>query len=180
MPAIFEHCNYCQKRTETLEISGGDCKVCGCSKVTPLQFKVGLGIRASWKGDVYRVEGIIEKIIKPHETLTESEMKKYAGIEPGHKAYKSVQGASCKVTRLILKKSLDEHYTIVPVNLNSWKIIIKKLLCSFCGKEQTEVKNLIAGGPNYSEQRDDDGKPIYICDECIEMCNDLIKERKIK
>jgi ATP-dependent Clp protease ATP-binding subunit ClpX len=40
----------------------------------------------------------------------------------------------------------------------------KNLRCSFCGKSQEEVKKLIAG-PN-----------VYICDECIELCNDIIAE----
>lgn len=38
------------------------------------------------------------------------------------------------------------------------------LHCSFCGKSQREVKKLIAG-PN-----------VYICDECISLCNDIIAE----
>ncbi len=38
------------------------------------------------------------------------------------------------------------------------------LVCSFCGKSQKEVKKLIAG------------PTVYICDECIELCNDIIKE----
>ncbi len=38
------------------------------------------------------------------------------------------------------------------------------LACSFCGKGQGEVKKLIAG-PN-----------VYICDECIDLCNDIIAE----
>ena len=38
------------------------------------------------------------------------------------------------------------------------------LLCSFCGKSQGEVKKLIAG------------PGVYICDECIELCNDIIAE----
>ena len=38
------------------------------------------------------------------------------------------------------------------------------LQCSFCGKSQREVKKLIAG-PN-----------VYICDECIQLCNDIIAE----
>ncbi len=38
------------------------------------------------------------------------------------------------------------------------------LICSFCGKSQDEVKKLIAG-PN-----------IYICDECVELCNDILRE----
>ncbi len=38
------------------------------------------------------------------------------------------------------------------------------LHCSFCGKSQKEVKKLIAG------------PTVYICDECIELCNDIIAE----
>ena len=38
------------------------------------------------------------------------------------------------------------------------------LFCSFCGKSQDEVKKLIAG------------PTVYICDECIELCNDIIAE----
>src|SRR5512139_3501507 len=38
------------------------------------------------------------------------------------------------------------------------------LTCSFCGKSQDEVKKLIAG------------PTVYICDECIELCNDIIAE----
>ncbi|MBL7716098.1 MAG: ATP-dependent Clp protease ATP-binding subunit ClpX [Bdellovibrionales bacterium] len=38
------------------------------------------------------------------------------------------------------------------------------LCCSFCGKNQREVKKLIAG------------PTVYICDECIELCNDIIAE----
>ena len=32
---ISEYCYYCGKDTETIEIEGGDCKICGLSKVTP-------------------------------------------------------------------------------------------------------------------------------------------------
>ncbi|PLX91082.1 MAG: ATP-dependent Clp protease ATP-binding subunit ClpX [Desulfuromonas sp.] len=39
-----------------------------------------------------------------------------------------------------------------------------QLTCSFCGKPQDEVKKLIAG------------PTVYICDECIELCNDIIDE----
>jgi len=39
-----------------------------------------------------------------------------------------------------------------------------KLNCSFCGKEQAKVKKLIAG-PN-----------IYICNECVDLCNDILVE----
>ncbi len=40
------------------------------------------------------------------------------------------------------------------------------LKCSFCGKGQKEVKKLIAG------------PGVYICDECIDLCNDIIDEEK--
>ena len=40
----------------------------------------------------------------------------------------------------------------------------KQLFCSFCGKNQSEVKKLIAG------------PSVYICDECVALCNDIIKE----
>ena len=39
----------------------------------------------------------------------------------------------------------------------------KQLFCSFCGKNQSEVKKLIAG------------PSVYICDECVALCNDIIK-----
>ena len=38
------------------------------------------------------------------------------------------------------------------------------LSCSFCGKSQRDVKKLIAG------------PTVYICDECIDLCNDIITE----
>ena len=40
------------------------------------------------------------------------------------------------------------------------------LYCSFCGKSQHEVKKLIAG------------PTVFICDECVELCMDIIKEEK--
>ena len=40
----------------------------------------------------------------------------------------------------------------------------KSLFCSFCGKSQHEVKKLIAG------------PSVFICDECIELCNDIIRD----
>ncbi len=40
----------------------------------------------------------------------------------------------------------------------------KLLFCSFCGKNQNEVRRLIAG------------PSVYICDECVDLCNDIISE----
>ena len=39
-----------------------------------------------------------------------------------------------------------------------------KLSCSFCGKSQDDVKKLIAG------------PSVYICNECVDLCNDIIEE----
>ena len=41
----------------------------------------------------------------------------------------------------------------------------EQLLCSFCGKSQRQVKKLIAG------------PGVYICDECIDLCNEIIDTR---
>lgn len=49
-------------------------------------------------------------------------------------------------------------------NQNSKSDDGKLLYCSFCGKSQHEVRKLIAG-PN-----------VFICDECVELCNDIIRE----
>ncbi len=42
------------------------------------------------------------------------------------------------------------------------------LHCNFCGKSQKEVKKLIAG------------PGVYICDECIDLCNDILFEDNVK
>ena len=39
-----------------------------------------------------------------------------------------------------------------------------RLKCSFCGKTQDQVKKLIAG------------PDVYICDECVELCNEILDE----
>ena len=43
----------------------------------------------------------------------------------------------------------------------------KVLYCSFCGKSQHEVKKLIAG------------PSVFVCDECVELCNDIIREEAL-
>ena len=40
----------------------------------------------------------------------------------------------------------------------------KLLYCSLCGKSQHEVRKLIAG------------PSVFICDECVDLCNDIIRE----
>ena len=40
----------------------------------------------------------------------------------------------------------------------------ENLKCSFCGKEQDQVKKLVAGSG------------VYICNECIELCSEIVEE----
>ena len=42
------------------------------------------------------------------------------------------------------------------------------LHCSFCGKAQKEVKKLIAG------------PTVYICNECVDLCNEIIDDEDVK
>ena len=42
------------------------------------------------------------------------------------------------------------------------------LYCSFCGKSQHEVRKLIAG------------PSVFICDECVSLCNDIIEEEALE
>ena len=45
----------------------------------------------------------------------------------------------------------------------------KELFCSFCGKPK-ELANRLIAGPN----------GVYICDECIEICKEVLNEEKVK
>ena len=45
---------------------------------------------------------------------------------------------------------------------------VKELYCSFCSKGQKEAAKLIAG------------PSVYICDECIELCNEILEEEEFK
>ena len=50
------------------------------------------------------------------------------------------------------------------LKLDSDQTAAKTLYCSFCGKSQHDVRKLIAG------------PTVYICDECIELCNDFVDD----
>ena len=41
------------------------------------------------------------------------------------------------------------------------------LYCSFCGKSQHEVRKLIAG------------PSVFVCNECVELCNDIMREEEL-
>lgn len=49
----------------------------------------------------------------------------------------------------------------------------ENLVCSFCGKTQKEVKKLIAG--RSEKEPEGQSKTVYICDECISLCQDILK-----
>lgn len=61
---------------------------------------------------------------------------------------------------------MDRRYSIEGVNLNVYKFNEEKgqLKCSFCGKNQDQVRKLVAG------------PGVYICDECIELCTEIVEE----
>ena len=52
------------------------------------------------------------------------------------------------------------------VNWRQWEQLKRseQLKCSFCGKSKQQVGKLIAG------------PGVYICDECVEFCNEIIRE----
>ncbi|MGK4455671.1 ClpX C4-type zinc finger protein, partial [Klebsiella pneumoniae] len=52
----------------------------------------------------------------------------------------------------------------MPDNVRSGAQGGRVLYCSFCGKSEHEVRKLIAG------------PSVYICDECVDLCNDIIRE----
>src|SRR5947208_5566684 len=58
----------------------------------------------------------------------------------------------------IIDRVIAHHQMARPTDTN------EQLLCSFCGKSQRQVKKLIAG------------PGVYICDECIDLCNEIIDE----
>ena len=56
------------------------------------------------------------------------------------------------------------------LHLNSWRELIAKVdwkRCSFCKKWQYELLTLIAGPDD-----------VYVCDECIDLCNGIIEEQR--
>ncbi|MDK2970916.1 MAG: ATP-dependent Clp protease ATP-binding subunit ClpX [Candidatus Sumerlaeota bacterium] len=49
-----------------------------------------------------------------------------------------------------------------------------RLKCSFCGKDQTQVRTLFKGLGSR-----DDNSPVYICDECVSTCNERLKREEV-
>jgi ClpX C4-type zinc finger/AAA domain (Cdc48 subfamily) len=67
---------------------------------------------------------------------------------------------------VVLKRAGVRNWRKVRMSKVTDKDTKNTLYCSFCGKSQHEVRKLIAG------------PTVFICDECIELCRDIIQEEK--
>jgi hypothetical protein len=81
-------------------------------------------------------------------------------LDPGSRARRVLSHLG--VSAAALKKGLDSY--IGPGKQRRRKRGKADLACSFCGKSQTQVQKLIAG------------PGVYICDECIDLCNEILTE----
>lgn len=64
----------------------------------------------------------------------------------------------------ILVKAVENVYEEKLSKVVGFETKYKKLVCSFCGKEVDEVERLIAGNH------------VYICNECVKVCNEILHE----
>src|SRR5689334_2835727 len=73
---------------------------------------------------------------------------------------RATRGLSCRVA-----PAMSRHFVGV-LKMSKFSASDSKttLYCSFCGKSQNEVRKLIAG------------PTVFICDECVELCMDIIRE----
>ncbi len=81
-------------------------------------------------------------------------------LDPGSRARRVLSHLGVSIAAL--KKGLDGY--VGPGKQRRRKRGKADLACSFCGKGQKQVKSLI-GGPG-----------VYICDECIDLCNEILAE----
>ena len=65
---------------------------------------------------------------------------------------------------LVLAKQIENEVDVMADDHDDNNGDGKLLHCNFCGKSQHEVRKLIAG------------PSVYVCDECVELCNDIIRE----
>lgn len=89
-----------------------------------MKFKVGQNIRARYKNRnklyAWEAVGTIVKIVPPLQPLTEFEMKEYANLSKGDRGYKSVEGKTCNVCRLIVET--ERGFVIIPSNRKRFEI----------------------------------------------------------
>ena len=87
--------------------------------------------------------------------MSAEEAKEYGIIDASSR---STEGTSLRCRSEPPESSSGRRSMARPTDCN------EQLLCSFCGKSQRQVKKLIAG------------PGVYICDECIDLCNEIIDE----
>jgi hypothetical protein len=81
-------------------------------------------------------------------------------LDPGSRARRVLSHLDVSIAAI--KKGLDSY--VGPGKRRRRKRRKADLACSFCGKSQTQVKKLIAG------------PGVYICDECIDLCDEIVAE----
>jgi ATP-dependent Clp protease ATP-binding subunit ClpA len=81
-------------------------------------------------------------------------------LDPGSRARRVLSHLGVSIAAI--KKELDRY--VGPGKRRRRKRGKADLACSFCGKSQEQVKKLIAG------------PGVYICDECIDLCNEILAE----
>jgi ATP-dependent Clp protease ATP-binding subunit ClpA len=81
-------------------------------------------------------------------------------LDPGSRARRVLSRLGVNIAAV--KKGLDCY--VGPRKQRRRKRGKADLACSFCGKSQKQVKKLIAG------------PGVYICDECIDLCNEIVAE----
>ena len=81
-------------------------------------------------------------------------------LDPGSRARRVLSHLGVSIAAI--KKGLDGY--VGPGKQRRRRRGKADLACSFCGKGQKQVKKLIAG------------PGVYICDECIDLCNEILAE----
>jgi ClpX C4-type zinc finger len=80
-----------------------------------------------------------------------------------------------KKQEIVFHSSLITHHSSL-VTVMIAKMKARKYRCSFCGRSQGEVGQIVAGAPQASRgvPRGMVGKSAFICDECVMRCNRII------
>ena len=89
-------------------------------------------------------------------------------LDPGSRARRVLSYLS--VSTAAIKNELDCY--VGPGKRRRRKRGKADLACSFCGKSQQQVEKLLAGSGVHT------GPGVYICDECIELCHQIVAEER--
>jgi ATP-dependent Clp protease ATP-binding subunit ClpA len=88
-------------------------------------------------------------------------------LDPGSRARRVLSHLGVSIAAI--KKELDCY--VGPGKRRRRKRGKADLACSFCGKSQKQVKKLVGGTGVYIA-----GPSVFICDECIDLCNEILAE----